>query len=166
MLENIYILKWITSLRSLSSFRWEWSQIDASIHIMKEDMNHTLSKAMTPGSFLPLRNSHTTEASLIIVKLKVEFDSFTIASHALFPTTVMLQLLWLSRLSIWASSEAPFVQLLVRNFTGPIQVTFCNSNQGGLTISPHKASNNVYLKTQKRTDYDQERKYIWHQGGI
>lgn len=124
---------------------------------MKKTTKLTLSKAMMPGSFLPLRNSHTTEAFSIILKWKVEFDSFTIDSHAIFPTTVMLLFLWLSWLSIWATLEAPFVPLFEWNFTGPIQVTICISLKNIREVWPRvhdKASNYEYLNVQHKREHN------------
>lgn len=87
---------------------------------------HTLSIAKTPGSFLPLRNSHTTEApSIMFIKDNKLFSRLT-SWHAIVPTTVISQLHWLCRSRIFANLDAPFVSLLEsKKFTGPIQITFC-----------------------------------------
>lgn len=92
-------------------------------------MRHTLSKAMTPESFLPFRNSHTTEALYTILETEKELDSLISASHAIFPTTVTSQSLWESWLRIWASLDAPLVQLLLWIFTGPIHKIFWNTSR-------------------------------------
>lgn len=64
---------------------------------MKESISNqkvkklTLSKAMTPGSFLPLRKSHHTEAFSITEKAGIELDSSVIVLHATEPTMVTSQ---------------------------------------------------------------------------
>jgi len=91
---------------------------------------HTLSKAITPGSFLPLKNSHRTEAFSIMSLTKTDFDSITIAWHAIFPATVISQFLCLRSLSAWANLDAPSAHWPENlNFTGPIHRIFCNTRK-------------------------------------
>lgn len=86
----------------------------------------TLSKAMTPGSFLPLRNCHTTEAPWTMLTPNAELDSVAIVLHAIPPTTVTLYLFWLISQSILAKIDAPLKCWLDNpNFTGPIHIIFC-----------------------------------------